>query len=169
MGKGAGTELDSVPDCWAWVRCSLTARDCVTKHGTGLQQSSGYTFKPYTLVLEVLNRQRASCKGALGLHWHYSEYLSTEIVNFRARLHELTLFQWNRINDRLSSAEQKYIALPDRATIADLSYFPFSMPWMFEFFKVDINEWPHVAKWAERMMARPAVANVLENGPTYGH
>ena len=43
------------------------------------------------------------------------------------------------------------------------------MPWMFKFLSVDIKDWPNIEKWAERMLARPAVKKILEAGPTYGH
>lgn len=70
---------------------------------------------------------------------------------------------------RLSLPDQKYVALKDRPTIADLSYFPFSMPWMFKFLSVDIKNWPHIQAWGERMLERPAVKYVLETAPSYGH
>ncbi len=65
--------------------------------------------------------------------------------------------------------EQNYIALPDRPTIADLSYFPFAMPWMFTFLGVDIKDWPSIKAWSERMLVREAVRKILARGPTYGH
>lgn len=56
-----------------------------------------------------------------------------------------------------------------RPTLADVAYFPFAMPWMFKFLGVDIKDWPHIAKWAERMAARPAVKYVMEAAPKIGH
>jgi glutathione S-transferase len=85
------------------------------------------------------------------------------------RLHANCLQQCNIINDRLGKPGQDYIALPDRPTLADLSYFPFAMPWMFAFLSVDIKDWPNIQAWSERMLNRPAVKTVLERGPTYGH
>jgi glutathione S-transferase len=70
---------------------------------------------------------------------------------------------------RLSAPNQSYVALPDRPTLADLSYFPFAMPWMFKFLGVDPNNWPKTLAWGERMLERPAVQKILENGPKYGH
>ncbi|KAI0869361.1 putative glutathione S-transferase GliG-like protein [Hypoxylon argillaceum] len=84
------------------------------------------------------------------------------------KLHSNVLKQWDILENRLSELEQKYVALKDRPTIADLSYFPFAMPWMFEFFGVSIDKWPHIASWSERMMARPAVKYILDVAPTYG-
>jgi len=85
------------------------------------------------------------------------------------RLHELIREQWDILNDRLSSPEQEYIALCDRPTIADLAFFPYAMPQMFSILSVDIGDWPHIRRWADRMLKRPAVATVLLNGPRNGH
>lgn len=70
---------------------------------------------------------------------------------------------------RLSELGQDYVALKDRPTLADLSYFPFAMPWMFEFLGVNIKDWPNIQAWSSRMLARAAVKKVLEEAPKYGH
>lgn len=85
------------------------------------------------------------------------------------RLHENCLSQWDVLDKRLSGPEQNYIALPDRPTLADISYFPFAMPWMFKFLGVDIKSWPNIEAWSKLMLSRPAVQRILERGPTYGH
>ncbi|KAI7912417.1 hypothetical protein M0657_005113 [Pyricularia oryzae] len=85
------------------------------------------------------------------------------------QLHKDTLRQWDILEQRLSQPGQAYIALKDRATIADLSYLPFSMPYMFALFSVRIEDWPHVHKWSQDMLSRPAVKAVLERAPTLGH
>lgn len=43
------------------------------------------------------------------------------------------------------------------------------MPWMFTFFGVDIEDWPNIKAWSERMLARLAVQRVVARGPKYGH
>ncbi|KAB8274688.1 S-adenosyl-L-methionine-dependent methyltransferase [Aspergillus minisclerotigenes] len=85
------------------------------------------------------------------------------------KLHANTLRQWDILEKRLKEPGQQYIALKDRPTLADLSYFPFAMPWMFTFLGVDIKDWPHIQRWSERMLSRPAVARVLQRAPTLGH
>lgn len=87
----------------------------------------------------------------------------------RGRLHENVVQQWKILEKRLSLPDQQYIALPGRPTIADISYFPFAMPWMFKFLNVDIAEYPEIKAWGDRMVARPAVKMILERGPKYGH
>ncbi|KAI0153252.1 glutathione S-transferase [Xylariaceae sp. FL1272] len=85
------------------------------------------------------------------------------------KLHQNCVRQWEILEQRLSLPGQNYIALSDRPSIADISYFPFAMPWMFEFLGVDIANYPSIQHWGERMVCRPAVQVVLERGPTYGH
>ena len=85
------------------------------------------------------------------------------------RLHENTVRQWDILEKRLSLPQQEYIALKDRPTLADLSYFPFAMPWMFTFLGVDIKDWPRIQAWSEKMLARPAVKEVMERAPKFGH
>lgn len=85
------------------------------------------------------------------------------------RLHENTVKQWDILEKRLSLPGQEYIALKDRPTLADLSYFPFAMPWMFKFLGVDIKDWPAIQRWSEKMLARRAVREVMDRAPTFGH
>jgi glutathione S-transferase len=76
---------------------------------------------------------------------------------------------WDILEERLALPDQQYIALKDRPTIADVSYFPFAMPWVFKFSGVDIFKYPNIKAWGERMALRPAMKVILERGPTYGH
>ncbi|KAI1958157.1 hypothetical protein LOZ58_005272 [Ophidiomyces ophidiicola] len=85
------------------------------------------------------------------------------------KLHQNTLKQWDILNKRLEPENQKYIALKDRPTLADLSYFPFAMPWMFGFLGVEIKDWPHIEEWAHRMLERPAVQDIMKRAKTFGH
>ncbi|KAJ4390998.1 hypothetical protein N0V93_004597 [Gnomoniopsis smithogilvyi] len=86
-----------------------------------------------------------------------------------AKLHENVLKQWDILEERLSIPEQQFVALPDRPTIADLSYLPFSMPWMFTFLSADIDKWPNISSWSSEMVKRPAVQKILQRAPTFGH
>ena len=120
----------------------------------GLSQSP----KPRSITKDCLEVWKASCQ--------ISVKLKAKIVK---RLHSNCLRQWDILDKRLSSPEQSYIALPDRPTLADLSYLPFAMPWMFTFLGVAIKDWPNIQVWSERMLAREAVRKTLARGPTYGH
>ncbi|KAI1653957.1 glutathione S-transferase [Daldinia decipiens] len=86
-----------------------------------------------------------------------------------AKLHENCVKQWDILERRLDIPDQDYIALSDRPTVADISYFPFSMPWMFKFLNVDLEKYPNIKSWGDRMISRPAVKAVLERVLTYGH
>ncbi|KAI0886480.1 glutathione S-transferase [Annulohypoxylon maeteangense] len=113
--------------------------------------------------------------GATAKYWLYfmkgypNRQNPESLPKVTAKLHQNTLIQWDILDKRLSLPRQSYIALPDRPTIADISYFPYAMPWMFKFFNVDIKDWPNVQAWSERMLARPAVQRIVERGPKYGH
>ncbi|KAF2675639.1 glutathione S-transferase [Lentithecium fluviatile CBS 122367] len=85
------------------------------------------------------------------------------------RLHANVLVQWDKLEKRLSEAQQQHIALPDRPTVADISCFPFAMPWMFRFLQVEIKNWPQIEEWGNHMLSRPAVQTILERGPLYCH
>ncbi|POS71307.1 hypothetical protein DHEL01_v210297 [Diaporthe helianthi] len=85
------------------------------------------------------------------------------------KLHDNVLKQWDIMEKRLSEPGQNYVALKERPTLADLSYFPFAMPWMFEFLGVDVRDWPHIEAWGKRMLERPAIKHILEAAPKYGH
>ncbi|RYP88551.1 hypothetical protein DL769_000247 [Monosporascus sp. CRB-8-3] len=84
-------------------------------------------------------------------------------------MHSNTLKHWDILEKRVGESGQDYIALGDRPTLTDLSYFPFAMPWMFTFLGVDIKDWPHIQKWSKRMLSRPPVSKVLGKAPTLGH
>ncbi|GIZ40459.1 hypothetical protein CKM354_000379500 [Cercospora kikuchii] len=85
------------------------------------------------------------------------------------KFHSNTIKQWDVLEKQLSKPGQDYIAVPDRPTLADLAYYPFAMPWMFKFLGVDVDDWPKIKDWAERMSARPAFEYVLKHAPTIGH
>jgi glutathione S-transferase len=98
-----------------------------------------------------------------------SLYPRDSLLTVLNRLHANVIVQWDKLEKRLSDPNQQYIALPDRPTLADISYFPFAMPWMFRFLQVNVEDWPHIEEWGKRMLARPAVQAILERGPKYGH
>ncbi|KAJ5433653.1 uncharacterized protein N7458_012809 [Penicillium daleae] len=85
------------------------------------------------------------------------------------KLHENTTKQWDTLEKQLAKKGQQYIALADRPTLADLSYFPFAMPWMFTFLDVDIKDWPDIEAWATRMLARPTIQNIMGRAKTFSH
>ena len=91
------------------------------------------------------------------------------MLSSRSRLHANVIRQWDILEARLSLPDQNYIALKDRPTLADLSYFPFAMPWMFKFLGVDVDNWPAIKKWGEKMLGREAVKIIMEKSPKFGN
>lgn len=85
------------------------------------------------------------------------------------RLRQNVLKQWETLERRLSQPGQDYIAVPDRPTIADLSFLPFAMPYMFNLLEADIDNYKSIQRWCGVMTEREAVQYVLKKGPTYGH
>ncbi|KAI9644116.1 hypothetical protein NHQ30_007469 [Ciborinia camelliae] len=105
---------------------------------------------------EGLWRGRTVAERALVLSW-------TAYQTAGMGLHQNVLAQWDTLEARLSSdPAQHYIALKDRPTIADLAYLPFAMPYMFEFMGVEMERWPMIGGWYERMKGREAVRGVGE-------
>ncbi|MCJ1380204.1 hypothetical protein MMC17_003307 [Xylographa soralifera] len=135
---------------------------------------SGRTTKERGEVLSWTAYQTAGL-GATAKYWLYflkgypNRQSPESLPKTVAKLHSNCLQQWDILDKRLALPGQHYIALSDRPTIADLSYFPFAMPWMFRFLGVDIKDWPAIEQWSTRMLSRPAVKTILERGPTYGH
>lgn len=112
-------------------------------------------------------RNRSSSRGPSRSETYHDAY-NTELTVSFGRLHANVLKQWDIMEKRLGKPDQLYVALKDRPTIADLSYFPFAMPWMFGFLGVDIKDWPHIQAWSKRMLERPAVRKVMQEAPKYG-
>lgn len=70
--------------------------------------------------------------------------------------------QYGILNQRLSEPGQKWIALKDRPTIADISILPFTDWNTFGRMGVDIETWPALADWYRRMMQLPYVKKAYD-------
>ncbi|KAI0456044.1 putative glutathione S-transferase GliG-like protein [Xylaria acuta] len=166
-------------------RDPATGEDVVVFEGTACLQYiadrwdtngewTGRTARERGAVMSWTEYQTAGI-GATAKYWLYflrgypTRADSIQLPRTIDKFHSNTLKQWDILEKRLSRPGQNYIALEDRPTLADLSYFPYGMPWMFSFLGVDIQSWPHISRWAERMMARPAVKAIMEKAPKIGH
>ncbi|KAL3422105.1 glutathione s-transferase [Phlyctema vagabunda] len=135
---------------------------------------TGRTAKEKGDVLSWTAYQTAGI-GATAKYWLYflrgypTRANPEQLPRTLEKLHSNVLRQWDILETRLSLPSQNYVALKDRPTIADLSYFPFAMPWMFTFLGVDVENWPKIKKWGERMLEREAVKTIMENAPKFGH
>lgn len=43
------------------------------------------------------------------------------------------------------------------------------MPWMFNFLGVNIKDWPYIKAWAKRLLARPAIQEIMAQAKTFGY
>ncbi|KAF2219179.1 glutathione S-transferase [Elsinoe ampelina] len=150
--------------------CLQYLADTYDKHGTW----SGSTAAERAAVFSWTAYQTAGI-GPTAKYWLYFSKMhpnrQNPIILPRTieKLRQNTIKQWDILEKRLSIPGQAYIALKDRPTLADLSYLPYAMPWMFKFYGVDIEDWPRIKSWAESMFARPSVSKTLERAPKFGH
>ncbi|KAK8031971.1 hypothetical protein PG990_001705 [Apiospora arundinis] len=135
---------------------------------------TGRTARERGAVMSWTEYQTAGI-GATAKYWLYflkgypTRAESVQLPRTIKKLHDNVVKQWDILEKRLSQPGQDYIALGDRPTLADLSYFPYGMPWMFKFLDVEMSNWPNIVQWATRLAARPAVREILEMAPKIGH
>ena len=72
--------------------------------------------------------------------------------------------EYDILEKRLSEPGQKWVALADRPTIADLAIQPLANPRVAKGAQIDLKDWPHVFAWSEAVDNLPYVAKaVFEN------
>ncbi|OAA63435.1 glutathione S-transferase [Niveomyces insectorum RCEF 264] len=76
--------------------------------------------------------------------------------------------EYNFLETRLSEPGQEYVALADRATIADLAILPLANETIATSANLDFNEWPNLKKWSERISKLPPVARALHKIARFG-
>ncbi|KAJ5190073.1 glutathione S-transferase GliG-like protein [Penicillium cf. griseofulvum] len=168
--KDADPETDERINVFEGTACLQYLADRFDVHG----EWSGRTAAERGAVFTWVAYQTAGI-GATAKYWLYflrgypTRKNSVQLPRTIAKLHENTIKQWDILNQQLGKDGQHYVALADRPTIADLSYFPFAMPWMFNFLGVNIKDWPHIEAWAERLLARPAIQEIMAQAKTFGH
>ncbi|KAK4176248.1 hypothetical protein QBC36DRAFT_378672 [Triangularia setosa] len=77
------------------------------------------------------------------------------------RLIDAIKVEYDVLEKRLSEPGQRFIALPNRATIADLSFMPLANAKVAAGGGIDIAQWPRLKDWSERIAAIPAVARAI--------
>ncbi len=98
-----------------------------------------------------------------GIHYFESAYGEAPQKAFFTRFEGETHRLYKLLDDRL--AQQKFVGLPDRVTIADLAF----VSWVniYEFAKLDIKQpYPHVYKWLEQLRAEPQFKKASDKLPT---
>lgn len=76
--------------------------------------------------------------------------------------------EYGFLERRLSEPGQQFIALPDRATIADLATLPLANEEIAATAGIDFKEWPNLLKWSETVAALPPVARAMYRVRTFG-
>lgn len=65
--------------------------------------------------------------------------------------------QYGILNQRLSAPGQKWLGVPDRPSIADLSVYPFADKTTLDRMELDVAQWPALKDWRERVAKLPYV------------
>lgn len=84
---------------------------------------------------------------------HYKGYAPEPVPYSEDRYHKELLRLYGVMDKRLG--ENEYLA--DEYSIADIAVFPWMAPKVRELHQVDIHTFPNVARWYQRIDARPAV------------
>ncbi|KAK0739369.1 glutathione S-transferase [Apiosordaria backusii] len=69
--------------------------------------------------------------------------------------------EYDVLEKRLSEPGQRFVALHDRASIADLAYMPLANEKVAAAGGIDIAMWPRLKEWSERVAAIPAVRKAI--------
>ncbi|GHB48155.1 thiol:disulfide oxidoreductase [Pseudovibrio japonicus] len=99
----------------------------------------------------------------LGQNHHFRHYATEKIEYAMTRYFNETHRLYRVLNKRL--ADRNYVAAGEY-TIADISIFTWSQRWERQ--GIDLDEFPDVKAWRERLLARAAVVQGLEVGKEVG-
>jgi GST-like protein len=89
-----------------------------------------------------------------GQNGYFQGYCPEDVPLARERYHNITNQLYSVMDRRLAEAE--YLAGPEYS-IADVATFPWTMPRQREMHRIDIAQYPNVARWGDTVAARPAV------------
>jgi GST-like protein len=89
-----------------------------------------------------------------GQNGYFQGYCPEDVPLARERYHNITNQLYSVMDRRL--AEVEYLAGPEYS-IADVATFPWTMPRQREMHRIDITQYPNVARWGDTVAARPAV------------
>jgi glutathione S-transferase len=78
------------------------------------------------------------------------------------RLHDDLKAQYSILNSRLSEPGRRWLALKDRPTIADIANYPFADKPTSARMGLDLEEWPALKEWAERVAELEDVKRAYE-------
>jgi GST-like protein len=105
-------------------------------------------------VIQWLMFQMGNVGPMFGQNGYFQGYCPEDVPLARERYHNLTLQLYAVLDRRLASAV--YLA-GDSYSIADIATYPWTVARQQALHRIDIDEFPHVARWLERLADRPAV------------
>jgi glutathione S-transferase len=131
-------------------------------HNAGL----GYVLESWTLHSHKLNYvTRAQAKWWLTLKTSQELKIEGALAIILAAIKK----QYTILDGRLGLPGQKFVALPDRATIADFATLPFANEKVASVADIDLSEYPRLKDWSERMFAIQGIVRAYERVQTFGH
>jgi GST-like protein len=105
-------------------------------------------------VLQWLMFQMANVGPMFGQNGYFQGYCPEDVPLARERYHNVTNQLYGVMDRRL--AESEYLG-GSEYSIADVATYPWTAPRQREMHRIDIGEYPNVARWTELVGARPAV------------
>jgi gliotoxin/aspirochlorine biosynthesis glutathione S-transferase len=77
--------------------------------------------------------------------------------------------EYSILESRLNKPGQRYIALADRLTIADIAIIPFANEQIAMSAGIEFGEYPALKAWSEKVLAMPEVSRSFERVQRFGH
>jgi GST-like protein len=105
-------------------------------------------------AIQWLMFQMGNVGPMFGQNGYFQGYCPEDVPLARERYHNITNQLYSVMDRRL--AEVEYLAGPEYS-IADVATFPWTMPRQREMHRIDIAQYPNVARWGDAVAARPAV------------
>jgi GST-like protein len=105
-------------------------------------------------AIQWLMFQMGNVGPMFGQNGYFQGYCPEDVPLARERYHNITNQLYSVMDRRL--AEVEYLAGPEYS-IADVATFPWTMPRQREMHRIDITQYPNVARWGDTVAARPAV------------
>ena len=123
-----------------------------------LAEKTGVLWPPSTAarydMLQWLFFQNANVGPMFGQCGHFQGYAPEPVPYAIERYHNETRRLYRVMDRRLATSE--YLA-GDAYSLADVATYPWCMPIIRDLHRIDIEEFPYVGAWVDRVAARPAV------------
>jgi len=105
-------------------------------------------------VLQWLMFQMGNVGPMFGQNGYFQGYCPEDVPLARERYHKITRQIYGVLDRRLG--EKPYLA-GESYSLADIATYPWTMPRQVEMHRIDLTEYPNVARWNQDISQRPAV------------